>query len=152
MAKKSRKPLPLKFKRFLLQALSIVFILAPVSVVVGLNWEKYAPKEVEKSGWTTSFGLIFSVVIVVILLMRKAKPDEKQEQSPVKVLLISTALAWLLDPLISDIKIILSAATAGALIDYVILNPIIDELNETIKMTKQAKIHAKAMAEVDRGR
>jgi len=131
----------------LLEALALFFIAAPVGVVVGLNWEKYAPREVTSSGWSLSFGLIFSFIIVLLVYTKKV-----QAKNPLSVLIVITALLWLLDPIITDAKIITAAATGGAIIDYLFLNPAIEELKETIKMTKQAKIQAKAMAEVDRGR
>lgn len=150
--KKKKKPLSVKAKLFWWKALKYTFLVGPISVFVGINWTKYAPRELPaEEKLSLPFGLIVAFIIIAILVINPS--EKKVKVNDTMVLLIVFVLTLALDPIIQDLKVLSGIALAGSIINYLFIAPVVNELEETKTMVKSARINAEAMAEAqDRGR
>jgi hypothetical protein len=116
-------------------------MVVPVLVAIAINWEHYAPKQTE-ARWSLPIGMFIAVGLIVLMYAKKV-----QVKTPFTALIIIFGLAIALDPIIADLKLLSGIALAGSFIDYVFLRGAIADTEETIHMTKEAKINAQAMIE-----
>ena len=153
--KKEKKPMGIKAKLFWMKLLKLFLLVGPVATTVGINWQKYAPRELPaEEKIQLPFGLIVAVIIIAILIIN---PSEKKiKANDTMVLLIVFVLAMALDPIIQDLKLLSGVALAGSIVNYLFIAPKIQEMEETKTMKKSADINAQALVEaqkiLDRGR
>lgn len=109
--KKEKKPMNPYAKKVLLQILGYVLSIAPLAVVFGLKWDTYTATTQS----TISLGVGGAISLVLILIKSLGKVPKNIH--PIIKYVVALVLVFALDPIIQDLKILLSAAIVGELID-----------------------------------
>lgn len=109
--KKEKKPMNPSVKKVLLQISGYLASIAPIAVVLGLKWDTYTATTVS----TVSLGVGGAIALVLILIKSLGKIPKNIH--PIIKYAIALVLVFALDPIIKDLKILLSAAIIGELID-----------------------------------
>ncbi|GEM_PF-7026614 len=125
--KKEKKPMNPSVKKVLLQILGYVLSIAPLAVVFGLKWDTYTATTQS----TISLGVGGAISLVLILI--KALGKVPKNIHPIIKYVVALVLVFALDPIIQDLKILLSAAIVGELIDL----PIQHQVKVTQKVIDQ---------------
>ena len=111
---------------------------APLVGVVAFRWSSYV------STTPKAVSLSIGGAVAVILLALKAMGKMPKNTKPVAVALVATALVYALDPLVQDLKYLLTAFTAGELADFAIFQPAINKTKRAIEATYTAEAVATA--------
>lgn len=114
-------------KKLLLQILGYVLSIAPLAVVFGLKWDTYTATTQS----TISLGVGGAISLVLILIKSLGKVPKNIH--PIIKYIVALVLVFALDPIIQDLKILLSAAIVGELIDL----PIQHQVKVTQKVIDQ---------------
>lgn len=109
--KKEKKPMNPSVKKVLLQILGYVLSIAPLAVVFGLKWDTYTATT--QSSISLGVGGAISLVLILIKSLGKVPKNIH----PIIKYIVALVLVFALDPIIQDLKILLSAAIVGELID-----------------------------------
>lgn len=109
--KKEKKPMNPYAKKVLLQILGYVLSIAPLAVVFGLKWDAYTATT--QSSISLGVGGAISLVLILIKSLGKVPKNIH----PIIKYVVALVLVFALDPIIQDLKILLSAAIVGELID-----------------------------------
>ncbi len=109
--KKEKKPMNPSVKKVLLQISGYLVSIAPIAVVLGLNWNTYTATTAS----TVSLGVGGAISFVLILIKSLGKIPKNIH--PIIKYAVALVLVFALDPIIKDLKILLSAAIIGELID-----------------------------------
>lgn len=125
--KKEKKPMNPYVKKVLLQILGYVLSIAPLAVVFGLKWDTYTATTQS----TISLGVGGAISLVLILIKSLGKVPKNIH--PIIKYVVALVLVFALDPIIQDLKILLSAAIVGELIDL----PIQHQVKVTQKVIDQ---------------
>lgn len=125
--KKEKKPMNPSVKKVLLQILGYVLSIAPLAVVFGLKWDTYTATTQS----TISLGVGGAISLVLILIKSLGKVPKNIH--PIIKYIVALVLVFALDPIIQDLKILLSAAIVGELIDL----PIQHQVKVTQKVIDQ---------------
>lgn len=125
--KKEKKPMNPYAKKVLLQILGYVLSIAPLAVVFGLKWDTYTATTQS----TISLGVGGAISLVLILIKSLGKVPKNIH--PIIKYVVALVLVFALDPIIQDLKILLSAAIVGELIDL----PIQHQVKVTQKVIDQ---------------
>lgn len=125
--KKEKKPMNPYAKKVLLQILGYVLSIAPLAVVFGLKWDTYTATTQS----TISLGIGGAISLVLILIKSLGKVPKNIH--PIIKYVVALVLVFALDPIIQDLKILLSAAIVGELIDL----PIQHQVKVTQKVIDQ---------------
>lgn len=124
---KEKKPMNPYAKKVLLQILGYVLSIAPLAVVFGLKWDTYTATTQS----TISLGVGGAISLVLILIKSLGKVPKNIH--PIIKYIVALVLVFALDPIIQDLKILLSAAIVGELIDL----PIQHQVKVTQKVIDQ---------------
>lgn len=124
---KEKKPMNPHAKKVLLQILGYVLSIAPLAVVFGLKWDTYTATTQS----TISLGVGGAISLVLILIKSLGKVPKNIH--PIIKYIVALVLVFALDPIIQDLKILLSAAIVGELIDL----PIQHQVKVTQKVIDQ---------------
>lgn len=124
---KEKKPMNPYAKKVLLQILGYVLSIAPLAVVFGLKWDTYTATTQS----TISLGVGGAISLVLILIKSLGKVPKNIH--PIIKYVVALVLVFALDPIIQDLKILLSAAIVGELIDL----PIQHQVKVTQKVIDQ---------------
>lgn len=124
---KEKKPMNPSAKKLLLQILGYVLSIAPLAVVFGLKWDTYTATTQS----TISLGVGGAISLVLILIKSLGKVPKNIH--PIIKYIVALVLVFALDPIIQDLKILLSAAIVGELIDL----PIQHQVKVTQKVIDQ---------------
>lgn len=108
---KEKKPMNPYAKKVLLQILGYVLSIAPLTVVFGLKWDTYTATTQS----TISLGVGGAISLVLILIKSLGKVPKNIH--PIIKYIVALVLVFALDPIIQDLKLLLSAAIVGELID-----------------------------------
>lgn len=125
--KKEKKPMNPYAKKVLLQILGYVLSIAPLAVVFGLKWDTYTATT--QSSISLGAGGAISLVLILIKSLGKVPKNIH----PIIKYVVALVLVFALDPIIQDLKILLSAAIVGELIDL----PIQHQVKVTQKVIDQ---------------
>lgn len=125
--KKEKKPMNPYAKKVLLQILGYVLSIAPLAVVFGLKWDTYTATT--QSSISLGVGGAISLVLILIKSLGKVPKNIH----PIIKYVVALVLVFALDPIIQDLKILLSAAIVGELIDL----PIQHQVKVTQKVIDQ---------------
>lgn len=125
--KKEKKPMNPYVKKVLLQILGYVLSIAPLAVVFGLKWDTYTATT--QSSISLGVGGAISLVLILIKSLGKVPKNIH----PIIKYIVALVLVFALDPIIQDLKILLSAAIVGELIDL----PIQHQVKVTQKVIDQ---------------
>lgn len=125
--KKDKKPMNPSVKKVLLQILGYVLSIAPLAVVFGLKWDTYTATT--QSAISLGVGGAISLVLILIKSLGKVPKNIH----PIIKYIVALVLVFALDPIIQDLKILLSAAIVGELIDL----PIQHQVKVTQKVIDQ---------------
>ena len=125
--KKEKNPMNPYAKKVLLQILGYVLSIAPLAVVFGLKWDTYTATTQS----TISLGVGGAILLVLILIKSLGKVPKNIH--PIIKYVVALVLVFALDPIIQDLKILLSAAIVGELIDL----PIQHQVKVTQKVIDQ---------------
>lgn len=125
--KKEKKPMNPSVKKVLLQILGYVLSIAPLAVVFGLKWDTYTATT--QSSISLGVGGAISLVLILIKSLGKVPKNIH----PIIKYVVALVLVFALDPIIQDLKILLSAAIVGELIDL----PIQHQVKVTQKVIDQ---------------
>lgn len=125
--KKEKNPMNPYAKKVLLQILGYVLSIAPLAVVFGLKWDTYTATTQS----TISLGVGGAISLVLILIKSLGKVPKNIH--PIIKYVVALVLVFALDPIIQDLKILLSAAIVGELIDL----PIQHQVKVTQKVIDQ---------------
>lgn len=125
--KKEKKPMNPYAKKVLLQILGYVLSIAPLAVVFGLKWDTYTATTQS----TISLGVGGAISLVLILIKSLGKVPKNIH--PIIKYIVALVLVFALDPIIQDLKLLLSAAIVGELIDL----PIQHQVKVTQKVIDQ---------------
>lgn len=125
--KKEKKPMNPYAKKVLLQILGYVLSIAPLAVIFGLKWDTYTATTQS----TISLGVGGAISLVLILIKSLGKVPKNIH--PIIKYVVALVLVFALDPIIQDLKILLSAAIVGELIDL----PIQHQVKVTQKVIDQ---------------
>lgn len=124
---KEKKPMNPYAKKVLLQILGYVLSIAPLAVVFGLKWDTYTATTQS----TISLGVGGAISLVLILIKSLGKVPKNIH--PIIKYIVALVLVFALDPIIQDLKLLLSAAIVGELIDL----PIQHQVKVTQKVIDQ---------------
>lgn len=124
---KEKKPMNPSAKKLLLQILGYVLSIAPLAVVFGLKWDTYTATTQS----TISLGVGGAISLVLILIKSLGKVPKNIH--PIIKYIVALVLVFALDPIIQDLKLLLSAAIVGELIDL----PIQHQVKVTQKVIDQ---------------
>lgn len=128
MSKKTeKKPMKPTRKKVLLQICGFCASIAPIIVVFGLKWDVYTATT--QSAISLGVGGAISLVLVLIKSLGKVPKNIH----PIIKYAVSLVLVFAFDPIIQDLKILLSAAIIGELIDL----PIQHQVKVTQKVIDQ---------------
>ncbi len=124
---------------------SIFGLIAPMAVVIGVNFNNYFT--IEKGVFLpqaleVGVGAILGIGTATLLALNKTQFLKRS-----RALIIGLILSILLKSIINDIILIMTALTAGSLINMAFKTPI-ENLKKTYDYEKQAGIQAKAMSNV----
>lgn len=125
--KKEKNPMNPYAKKVLLQILGYVLSIAPLAVVFSLKWDTYTATTQS----TISLGVGGAISLVLILIKSLGKVPKNIH--PIIKYVVALVLVFALDPIIQDLKILLSAAIVGELIDL----PIQHQVKVTQKVIDQ---------------
>lgn len=125
--KKEKNPMNPYAKKVLLQILGYVLSIAPLAVVFGLKWDTYTATTQS----TISLGVGGAISLVLILIKSLGKVPKNIH--PIIKYVVALVLVFALDPIIQDLKLLLSAAIVGELIDL----PIQHQVKVTQKVIDQ---------------
>ena len=125
--KKEKKPMNPSAKKMLLQILGYVLSIAPLAVVFGLKWDTYTATT--QSSISLGVGGAISLVLILIKSLGKVPKNIH----PIIKYIVVLVLVFALDPIIQDLKVLLSAAIVGELIDL----PIQHQVKVTQKVIDQ---------------
>lgn len=123
----------------LLKAGSFLMTLAPLAVVVGLNWGHYTQTTASTVSLSAGGGL------AAIVFGLKAAGRLPKNMSSIIKYGIAFGIICLLEPLILDAKLLVGAALAGEIGDKVIFSYPIKRVSETIPMERAAKLNAETL-------
>lgn len=120
-------------KNSLLKFFGVIFDLTPLGIYVGINWDYYAPTTVE----TISLGAGGLMVVIMsgIVVYKKAIPQG------MGLFVFIAVLAYLLEPILSDLLNLSLMILSGMALDKIFIQPRIEE----VKVDKTAEKVAKAI-------
>jgi hypothetical protein len=126
-------------KLMLLKGGSFLMTIAPLAVVVGLNWSHYTQTTASTVSLSAGGGL------AAIVFGLKAAGRLPKNMSSIIKYGIAFGIICLLEPLILDAKLLVGAALAGEIGDKVIFAYPIKRVQETIPMERAAKLNAETL-------
>lgn len=125
--KKEKTPMKPSVKKVLLQIGGYVASIAPVAVILGLKWDVYTATT------ASSISLGVGGAIALVLMLVKSLGKIPKNIHPIIKYVVALVLVFALDPIIQDLKILLSAAIVGELLDL----PIEHQVKATQKIIDQ---------------
>lgn len=134
---KTKKPMNKKVKKVLLQGGAFLTSIAPILVVIGLNWSDYT------SSTPSIISLSVGGAMALVLMLLKALDKMPKDMKSVFKYAIAFVLVFLLDPIIQDLKWLLGAALIGEVLDISIFEWMIKRTQKEI----DAEINANGMQE-----
>jgi peptidoglycan/LPS O-acetylase OafA/YrhL len=121
----------LKWRLFLLKALSLIACTGPLAVVFLANFDRYVTTVEE--GIKLAGGGILVIVLIAIIVLGKMK------MPPIVVVCGTVSLiAWLIQPILADLAMLGVITTSGALVDYIIIKPLIRKTKEALLIDRAA--------------
>jgi hypothetical protein len=121
----------LKWRLFLLRALSLVCCVGPLATVLVANWDQYVkkPSDAIKLG---AGGVVIVILIVLALLRKIGIPGR------LVVLATLTGILWLIQPIINDLLVIMTATTVCEAVDILIFSRMIKRTEESLRISRAA--------------
>lgn len=123
----------------LLKVGSFLTTIAPLAVIIGLNWSHYTQTTASTVSLSAGGGL------AAIVFGLKAAGRLPKNMSSIIKYGIAFGIICLLEPLILDAKLLVGAALAGEIGDKVIFSYPIKRVSETIPMERAAKLNAETL-------
>ena len=133
----------LKWRLFLLRALSLALCVGPLATVLVANWDQYVkkPSDAVKLG----VGGVVIVILIVLALLRKIGIPGR-----LVVLGTLTGILWLIQPIIGDLLVIMTATTGCEVVDVLILSRMIKRTEESLRISRAAdETSARVAAQVE---
>ena len=133
----------LKWRLFLLRVLSVVCCVGPLAVVLVANWDQYVkkPSDALRLG---AAGVMIVILIVLALLRKIGVPGR------LVVLGTLTGILWLIQPIIGDLLVIMTATTGCEVVDVLILSRMIKRTEEALLIDRAAdETSARVAAQVE---
>ena len=118
---------------------SFASVVAPLLTVLIVNRERYFTDV--QAGVKLGLGGLLCVAFLAILIFGKMK-------APPSIFLFAFVflLAWLMEPLFKDLKLLSAVALAGKAVDWIFFTPRLRRVRDQIKMHEQADVTADATA------
>jgi hypothetical protein len=133
----------LKWRLFLLRALSLACCVGPLAVVFFVNFDTYV-KTAQDAVKLTVGGVIILVLIVLRVLGKLKMPRR------IVVYAVVAALAWLMEPVLSDIVVLCVVGLSGETVDYIIFSPMVKRTEEALLIDRAAdETSARVAAQVE---
>lgn len=132
-----------KTKIRLLQAGSFISSLAPLGVVVGINFTEYV--KTTASAVSLTVGGALAVIFALLSIYDKAKLPRKR----IWVFAFIFGLAWALEPLIVDLKLLSGAALGGEILNTAFFEAPIKRNKRLLEAEEVAEVQAKAHKKVE---
>lgn len=126
----------------LLEGGGILTSLAPLLVIIAINWNDYVVAAGGQS-WKLSVGGVMAVGIIAALTIGKMKLPGLKTFFAILLVII-----FLLEPILADLKLLCAAALGGQIINGFTFELFAKKYKETTTMEKQADINAKATQKV----
>lgn len=127
---------------FLLRILSILVNIAPLLILLIINWEVYTKTK------TSSIALSFTgIVWLCFVIMSAFNTLSVKLARPVKLLCFFLIL-YLIDPLILSMKWFVLCSFLGSTVDYILIQPYIKKMNELKIATKTTDLTKEALKEM----
>lgn len=133
----------LKRRLFFLKVLSFALCVGPLAVILIANWDQYVkePSDAIKLG---AGGVVIVILIVLALLRKIGIPGR------LVVLATLTGLLWLIQPIINDLLVILTATTACETFDVLVLSRVTKRTEEALLIDRAAdETSARVVAQVE---
>ena len=128
-------------KLLLAQICSFIVSIAPLIAVFIINRERYFVNVA--AGVKLAVGGIIVVVMMLINALGRLKVP-----GGVMAYLVVFLLTYLLEAILSDLAILSGAALLGAVVDYLIMRPIVKKLREDIMVSKTADATADKVKQI----
>lgn len=119
-------------KLVMLYILSFIVSIAPLVIVVAINWSHYV------STPSRTVSLSIGGAMAVLLMLLKTLGKMPQNVNRVVKYGVLFGIVWLLEPIIQDLKILTFAAFIGELVDSLFFVWQIRRLKETILINRTA--------------
>lgn len=133
----------LKWRLFLLRALSLIACAGPLAAVFIFNLGEYV-KTVEDAVKLSVGGIIILVLLVLRVLGKLGVPRR------IVVYALVAAIAWLMEPILADLVTLCVVALVGELIDYIIIQRLIKRTEEALLIDRAAdETSARVAAQVE---
>lgn len=133
----------LKWRLFLLRALSLIACAGPLAVIFFANFDKYVTTAAECVKLAGG-GVLLLVLIALITLGKMKMPPR------VVVYAAVALIAWLIQPVLSDLTVLCVCALAGELVDFIIIKPMIKRTQEDLLVDRAAdETTARVTAQVE---
>jgi hypothetical protein len=130
----------MKFKLTLMQISSFITSLAPLGVGIGLNFDDYVKTEASAIGLTVG-GVVTAIFVLMATLGKLHTPKR------IWVFAFIFAMAWALEPLILNLKMLSFLALAGEGVNLGLWEWQITGLKKQIDRKEQADTTAESMTE-----
>ena len=135
--KKDKKPMSLRAKDNLLSLASIIAMITPLAVAVGINFNDYF---VHSAGIQVGFGGMLSLCLVVLMVKGKSNVLKG-----VWGYLIVFIIAVCLQPILNDIVLLTGMALSGKVVDTVIMQPQLNKVRRLRANTDTADVTRDAL-------
>ncbi len=122
----------LRIKLIVLYVLSFLVSIAPLAVVLIINWGNYT------STVTDTLKLSFAGVMAVVFLFLKVVGKLKMPRRVVFYGILCLFI-WLLQPVIGDLLLLAGMAFLGELVDFIFFQSAIKRTKERIHIEKQTE-------------
>lgn len=126
----------------LLKAGGVFTSIAPLVVVIIINWNEYVMAAGGQT-WKLTIGGTIAVVLIALSVLGKMKISGRKT-----LFTILLVVVFLLEPIIADMKLLCACALGGEILNGITFEQFAKKYQETITMEKQANINAKATEEV----
>ena len=119
----------LKRRLFLLRALSFLCTIGPLVGIFIVNWSSYVQRPADAI--KLSFGAVMVVVVLVITALGKLGIPRR-----IVVEAVLLAMAYFLQPLLTDLVMILGVVLAGEVVDFLFFKQAIKRTSEELLVEK----------------
>lgn len=127
-----KKRMKLRIRLIVLYVLSFLVSIAPLAVVLIINWGNYT------STVTDTLKLSFAGVMAVVFLFLKVVGKLKMPRRVVFYGILCLFI-WLLQPVIGDLLLLAGMAFLGELVDFIFFQSAIKRTKENILIEKQTE-------------
>lgn len=121
----------LKWRLFLLRALSLIACTGPLAVVFLANFDSYVTTVEE--GIKLAGGGVLLIALIALIALGKMKMPPR-----VVVYGLVALLSWLIQPILPDLVVLCVCALAGELVDFIIIKRLIKKTEEALLVDRAA--------------